>query len=58
MTKHESRCPTCIDSPRKGLLPIGKDFVECPDCINGVFTSYEQLITPARHFLMPGMKGI
>jgi hypothetical protein len=56
--KHESRCPTCLTSPRIGLLPVGTDWLECPDCdATGVFVCYEHLITPARHILMPGTKG-
>jgi hypothetical protein len=56
MTKHESRCPTCLNSPKKGLLPIGSDWVECPDCdATGTFICYEQIVTPPTHFLMKGL---
>jgi hypothetical protein len=59
MSKHEQPCPTCTSSGRKGLLKISaNDWVECPDCdATGTFVCYEQLITPPRHFIMPGLKG-
>lgn len=59
MTKHETPCPTCLGSPRKGFLPLGTDWLECIDCDGtGIFVCYEQLVTPTRHFLMPGLKGL
>ena len=55
MTRHETPCPTCWTSPRRGYLALGPDWLECPDCEGtGTFVCYEQRITPPTHFLMKG----
>jgi NAD-dependent SIR2 family protein deacetylase len=60
----ESRCPTCRDAVKPGLLWIGgKDYVECPDCGGpsgghpGVFRMWEKIITPPKSFAVDGLKG-
>jgi NAD-dependent SIR2 family protein deacetylase len=59
----ESRCPTCRDAVKPGLLWLGgKDYVECPDCGGpsgghpGVFILYEQTIMPGKSFAVNGLK--
>jgi len=59
----ESRCPTCRDAVKPGLLWIGgKDYVECPDCGGpsgghpGVFVMYEETVIPGKSFAVDGLK--
>jgi len=59
MPAQQTPCPTCCESVKKGHLWLsGNDYLECPDCGGtGIFTFYEQRITPGRSILVPGLKG-
>jgi hypothetical protein len=49
------RCDTCAQSPRPGLLPLGRDWLECPrGCVEGRIEMIEEQVQPKGRVFIPG----
>lgn len=51
-------CLTCSGSTRKGMIWLGgTDWLECPNCIDGVMEVHESRFTPKeRTVFIPGLR--
>jgi hypothetical protein len=57
--KLETPCQTCTGSTRKGLLWLGgNDWVECPDCVEGLTPVVAERFTPRERLVsIPGLRS-